>query len=302
MDRIEALRAYCRIVERGTLTAAARDVRVKQSTVSKWLAALEDEVGAQLVDRTTRSLRVTEAGRRFHARAREIVEQYDAAVAEVAAGQLEPVGRVRVSAPVVFGGRHLVPLLPEFLEANPGIQLDLVFDDAYVDVVDGGFDVVLRVGVPVDSTLRARTLAPGRRRVVASPAYLARAGVPESPGALRDHACLVHRGSRAGAVWRFRQDAQEVTAPVGGGTFSANHSEALLALARAGHGVALLASWLVDDDLASGALVTLLTDWSLTPAPIRAVLPPGRYTPERVRRFVDFLAARLPQQVSPQPE
>lgn len=292
MDRLDAMRLFVRLVEHKSFSAAARELRVKQSTASKWIAALEEQLGAQLLERTTRTQRLTEAGELFYQRARELLAAYEETAAALQDRAPEPTGRIRVNVPVVFGRLFVVAEAAEFLRRFPKVELELVFNDRYVNLIDEGFDVAIRVGVPADTSFRSRSLGVTRRYLVASPAYLKARGRPERPEELRDHECLLHSESSAGAIWVFRQGGKEVHASVKG-RFAANNSEALLHMARSGLGVALLASWLVEADLRARRLVSLLSGFETPPAPIHALMPPARYVPPRVRAFVDFLAERL---------
>ncbi len=292
MDRLTALRAYSRLVELESFTAVAAELRVKQSTISKWIAALEDELGVRLVDRTTRSLRVTEAGRRFYRRASIIVSDYDAAVGEVREEATALRGRIRMSAPVVFGRRFVVPAVTEFLLEHGGVELELIFGDRYVSLVEEGYDLAVRVGIPVDSTLRSHSLGSGGRYLVAAPSYLASHGMPRAPEDLREHQCLVHTERSTRAAWSFRRGRKTHKVRVGG-RIAANHSESMLHMAKAGLGVALLASWLVEPDLERGALLALLRDYEPPPAPVRALTPPGRLLAPRVRALIEHLRVAL---------
>jgi DNA-binding transcriptional LysR family regulator len=283
------MQAFVRLVEAGSFSAAAAELRVKQSTVSKWVAALEEQFGAQLVERTTRSQRVTEPGQRFYERARELLAAYEEATHELQERAPEPRGLLRVSVPTVFGRLFVVPHVARLMRRYPELELELVFSDRYVNLVEEGIDVAIRVGLPADSTFRARKLGETRRHLVASPGYLEQHRAPRTPRELKEHSCLLHTGLRTGDVWSFRRGGKAVQAPVRG-RLSANNSEAVLVMARAGLGVALLAEWLVEADLKSGRLVSLMPDYAPPPAPIQAVMPPGKYLHPRVRAFIDFLA------------
>ena len=286
------MEAFIRVVETGSFTRAGQELRVKQSTVSKWVANLEGQVGQQLLERTSRTQRVTEAGWHFYRRAKEIVETWEAAESELQSDTPAPRGRLRVSLPLAFGRLHVVPHVAHYLARYPDVEVELVFDDRYVNLVEEGFDMAIRVGVPVDSTLRCRTLARTPRRLVAAPAYLERAGTPTTPRDLAHHQCLLHTQLRVGAVWRFERGEERVRARVRG-RLGSNNSEAILTMACHGLGIALLASCLVDTHIARGDLVGLLPDWERTDAPIQALLPPGRYVHPRVQTFLDLLAERL---------
>jgi DNA-binding transcriptional LysR family regulator len=292
MDRLDAMRLFVRLVEHKSFSTAARELRIKQSTASKWIAALEEELGAQLMDRTTRTKRLTEAGELFYQRSREILAAYEDTAAALQDRAPEPTGRIRVNVPVVFGRLFILPEAAEFMRRFPKVELEMVFNDRYVNLIDEGFDVAIRVGVPADTSFRSRGLGTTRRYLVASPAYLKTHGRPKRPEELRDHECLLYSEASAGTLWVFRQGTKEVHASVKG-RFAANNSEALLHMARSGLGVALLAGWLVDADLRARRLVSLLSDFETPPAPIHALMSPARHLPPRVRAFVDFLAERL---------
>ncbi|MGH1345582.1 MAG: LysR substrate-binding domain-containing protein [Nannocystales bacterium] len=291
MDRITALRAFTRLVERGSFTAVAEELQVKQSTVSKWLRALEEDLGAQLVARTTRAISITDAGHRLHGHALQTLEAYDAAIRSVRLDDAELRGRIRMNVPEVFGRLHVVPLVAKFAQRHRHVEFGLVFSDSYVGLVEEGFDLVLRVGASSDSTLRAQTLAKTPRRLVASPGYIRKHGVPGSPADLRAHECLLHSGA-LGSTWTFSHAGRQHRTRVRG-RLRADNSEATLALSRRGLGICLLASWLVDPDIRAGRLVPLLEDYVAPPARVTALTPPGRHLPVQVRAMIDHLREGL---------
>ncbi|MEM6788661.1 MAG: LysR family transcriptional regulator [Myxococcota bacterium] len=285
MDRIRLLEAFVRVTETGSVTRAARQLGVQQSTVSKWLVALEAEVGRPLLERTTRALRVTDAGVTLRRHARTLLEGWDEALAEVRDTRVG--GTLRVSVPAVFGARHVAPHVPGFLDAHPQVALSLSFADRYVRLLEEDLDVAIRVGASVDSSLRARTLTSTARRLVVAP----HAALPHPVRHPRDLAsvpCLVHSGVGR-AVWRFRKGRGREVAVDVAGRFRCDHSDTLRRVCLAGHGVALLATWLVADDLDRGTLVALLPEYRAPSAPIRAVLPPSRSVPSRVEAWLDHL-------------
>lgn len=290
------MRLYVRLVELKNFSAVARELRVKQSTASKWLAMLEEQLGVALIERTTRTMRVTESGEIFYVRAKELLAAYESTAAELSNRAPELAGRLRVSVPVVFGRIFVVPLATEFLRRFPKVELDLVFNDRYVNLVEESFDLAVRVGVPTDTSFRSRSLGRTQRLLVASPLYLRARGVPRSPTELAKHACLLHSEFSAGAIWIFRRGKREHRVRVRG-RFAANNSEALLQAAKAGLGVALLARWLVERDVRRKRLVEILPDYETPDAPIAALIAPGRHVHPRVRALVDFLAERLPPQL-----
>lgn len=293
MDRVDAMRLFARLVERRSFSAAARELRVKQSTASKWVAALEEQLGTALVERTTRTLKVTDAGQRFYRRALELVAGFDEVTAELRDRSPEPRGKIRLSVPVVFGRLFVVPLVAEFLRRHQHVDVELVFNDRYVNLVDEAFDAAIRVGIPVDTSSRARKLADGRRCLVAAPSYLKTRGRPQSPRQLKEHECLLHGEASAGAIWSFRRAGEKEMPTAVRGRITANNSEAILHLARRGLGIALLADWLVAGDLRRKKLVLLMKDFEPPPAPVFALTPPGRYVAAPVRALVDHFAASL---------
>lgn len=292
MDRLTQLRAFVRLADEGSFTGVARELRVKQSTISKWIAALEEDLGVRLLDRTTRSQRLTEVGLRFYDDALRILATYEQALADVRSTAPTLQGRIRVSLPTVFGARHVVPAIGRFVRNHDAIEVDAVFSDRYVSLVEEGFDVAIRIGRQVDSSLQSHALGDSPRRLVASPGYVKAHGKPKTVRELERHQCLVHTDSGARAIWTFVRGKQTRRASVRG-RVSANHSEATLSLAKSGLGICLLADWLVDKEIRAGRLVRLLDGWEPPRAPIRALTAPGRYVPPRIRAFLDHLRKEL---------
>lgn len=290
VDRLDALRLFSRLAEKGSFSAAARELKVKQSTASKWVAELESQLGAKLVERTTRSVRITEDGQRLLARAREVLATFDELRADFEQRAPAPRGQVRVSVPVVFGRLFVVPAVADFLKRYPEVSVDLVMNDRYVNLVEEGFDLAIRVGIPTDTSARGRKLAESRRLLVAAPGYLKSRGRPQRPDDLRKHECLVHGDGSAKVVWRFGNEADKGFPIPIHGRFTANNSEAVALMARKGLGLALLADWLVADDIRRGRLVPLLEGFDAPPAPVYALSPPGRFSAVAVRALGDHLA------------
>jgi DNA-binding transcriptional LysR family regulator len=296
VDRIDALRLFVRLHEQGSFSAAGRDLKIKQSTASKWIAELERQVGSTLVERTTRSLHLTDAGKLLYTRARVLLAAFDTMNDELSAGRDVPIGRVRLSAPVVFGRLFVTPLLVDFARRHPAIDLDIVLTDRYVNLVEEGVDLAVRVGVPLDTSARGLKLTTSRRYLVASPAYLRANGRPTTPKALKDHQCVLHGEARA-ATWRF-SGAGGVNRPVPiSGRITVNNSELALEMARGGVGIALLADWLVWPDLQRKRLVRLLEAHETPPATLYLLIPPGAHTATPIRALRDHLAVTLPATV-----
>jgi molybdate transport repressor ModE-like protein len=295
------MRLFARLAEQGSFSAAARDLKIKQSTASKWIAELETELGANLVERTTRSVRITEDGQRLLDRARQVLAAFDELTADFDQRSLQPRGRVRVSAPVVFGRLFVVPAVGDFLKRHPEVHVEVVMNDRYVNLVDEGFDLAIRVGVPTDTSARGRKLADSRRVLVAAPAYLKNRHRPKTPDDLRLHECLVHGDANASIVWRFGKDQARGVPVAVRGRFAANNSEAVALMARQGLGIALLADWLVREDLARGRLISLLEDFGAPPAPIFALSPPGRFSSVTVHALTEHLAIAIAGRLATEP-
>lgn len=292
MDRITALAAFVRLVECDNFSVVAQELGVCQSTVSKWIAKLEDDLGVRLVDRTTRAKSVSAAGKRFYDRARDVLSGYESAVAEVREEAELLRGRIRLNVPVVFGRLFVVPQLAKFLRSHPGIELDLTLNDRYVQLVEERYDLAVRVGVPVDSSLRSQVIARSTRCLVASPGYVRAHGAPQHPNELQQHQCLTLVATHQTALWQFSKGTKKHRIAVRG-RVQANSSDAALSLSRAGLGVALLAAWLVEPDMRAGRLQPLLTDYQLPDAPVSVLTPPGGPPAAAVRALIAHLKERL---------
>ncbi len=293
MDRLAAIEAFVRVAESGSFSKAAERLHSSKSAVSRQVSALEAELGARLIHRTTRALTLTEAGRSYFEQAGRILA--DLAEANASVGQLQaaPRGRLRVSAPMSFGFLHLAPAVPDFLARHPDVELDLMMNDRFVDLVDEGFDMAVRIGALADSSLVARKLAPMRRAVCAAPGYLATHGTPASPDELKAHECLCYSNVGMAQEWRFvRPDGRTWSVEVRG-RLHANNGDALRAAALRGFGLAVLPSFLVGRDFQSGALVPVLEQFLAQDSAVYAVYPHARHLSPKVRAFVDFLAERF---------
>ena len=292
MSALDAMEVFVRVVQTGGFSAAARALGMTPSAVSKQIARLEDRLGARLFTRTTRRFALTEEGRAFHERAQRILA--DVAEAEEAVANLHGAlrGLLRINVPVAFGRLHVAPLLPDFLAAHRELRIDVVLNDRFVDLVEEGVDLVIRIGELADSSLIARRLAANRRLVCAAPDYLARERTPKLPSDLTGHNCLVYTYRASRNDWHFiGPDGTRQTVQVAG-NLEANNAEALQAAVRAGLGLGLLPHWLVGRDLADGRRVELLPEFHAPDSAIYAVYPPGRHLSPKVRGFVDFLAER----------
>ncbi len=287
----EAWAIFARVAATGSFTAAATDLGLTKATVSKAVARLEARLGADLFHRTSRRLSLTDVGRR----AREDAERLlaDGEAAEATAIGAAPRGLVRLAAPMSFGLRHVAPRLPDFLEAHPGLSVDLVLDDAVVDLVAQGFDVALRIAALPDSSLRARRLCPVARSIVASPQYVERNGGLRHPRDLADHACLGYAYLSSPERWHFSGPHGEEFAVKPQGPMRANNAEALTPALHAGLGIAVQPDFLTWEDLASGRLMRVLPDWSPPPIALNVVTPPGRHRAGSVAALIRFFEQAL---------
>lgn len=290
MDRLDELAVFVAVLEAGSLAAAARRLRRSPAAVTRTLAALEARVGVRLVERTTRRLAVTETGRRLGDEARRVLGAYEAAIAREEAGTLR--GALRISAPLVFGRRHVAPMLTRFLDAHPQVTAELVLNDRNLDLVDEGLDVALRIGALADSGLVARKVGEVRRQVVAAPDYLVRRGTPAAPADLADHE-IVYSSTQAGPIeWRFEGPRGPETVRLRP-RLMVNAIEAVVTAAMEGRGVTRVFSYQVADEIADGRLTRLLAAYEPAPIPVQLVTASARLMPPRVRAFLDFAAVEL---------
>jgi DNA-binding transcriptional LysR family regulator len=292
LDRMSGMAIFTRVAETLSFAEAGRQLGISASAIGKAVARLEARLGLRLFHRSTRSVRLTPEGELFLARCQRILSEIVEAESELAVSRAMPTGRLRVSIPLV--GTLLMPVLSAFMRTYPDVQLDIDFSDRIVDVIEDGFDVVLRTGEALDSQLITRTLGHYSHVIVASPAYLAERGVPLVPEELVAHACLQHRFSRTGRLrqWPLVRDGVpfEVELP---STAIASVVEPLIALAGQGLGLACVPDFTVRAQLANGSLVVVLRDFTADRIPFRALWPSGRMMPPKVRVFVDFLNQHL---------
>jgi DNA-binding transcriptional LysR family regulator len=287
MDRLHEMELFVRVVETGSFSAAARDLRLGQPAISKTIAALEERLGVRLLMRSTRQLAPTEAGTAFYERAlRAITEANEAdAAAQGAGAGLE--GRLRICAPVTFARLHLVPKLGAFLDAHPRLRLELVMDDRMIDLVAENIDVALRLGNLNDSSLRVRKLAQAERYVVASPAYLTRRGVPSNPTDLLEHDGIIYGQSSGGQEWMFRRGSSETSIQLRT-RLTLSAAEGVREAVLAGQGFAITSRWMFAPELASGAVIPVLTEWTLPAMELWVIYPSGKLTSTKARSFVKW--------------
>ncbi|WP_313034996.1 LysR family transcriptional regulator [Massilia alkalitolerans] len=297
MDRFAELKAFCLVAASGGFSPAARQMGVATSSVTRLVDALEARLGAVLLNRSTRSVTLTDTGRSYYEEARRVLEQLDAADDAVAGQGGDVKGVLRVAAPVSFATLHIAPILPELRARYPRLVLDLRLSDETARLVDESIDVAIRIGrIDPDSTLVARRLGSHRRLLCASPAYLASRGTPILPADLAHHDCLQLAERR---VWRMRRpegDGEDEEIGIDA-VLQANSAELLRQAALAGLGIAMLAHWLVRDDVAAGRLAPVLPAWEANPGPmdvaLHALYQTNRRGSHKIRAFVDLLAAHL---------
>jgi DNA-binding transcriptional LysR family regulator len=280
---------FIAVVERHSLTAAAEKLGVSSGQASKLVSRLEQELGVQLLHRTTRSVSTTEAGQAYYERIKGLLEDMDELDATIRSASGAPRGRLTMTVPITFGTQVLAPLLAEFAEAHPLIELDVSFSDRVVNLVEEGFDLALRIGTLRDSSLIARKLCPIRLVTTASPAYLEKFGRPATPADVAGHACIVDTNFADSATWRF---AKGTSVPIRGRLRFSN-AEACAAAAAIGLGLVQGPSFVAGDRIRSGQLVPVLQSFEPDPLALWAVYTTGRHLAAKVRVMVDFLIERF---------
>jgi DNA-binding transcriptional LysR family regulator len=290
MDRYQAMATFVRVVETGSFSAAARQLNVGQPAVSKTIAQLEGRLQVSLLTRSTHRLTPTEAGTRFYERAKAAIQEADEAELAARGAGAGLSGCLRVSAATTFARLYILPLLPRFLEDHPELEIDVILDDRVIDLIAEGIDVSLRMGALPDSSAVARRLATGGRSVFATPTYLARAGMPQSPADLADHETIIY--SQLTDDWSFTRDGTVASVTVRG-RVRVNAAEGLRAAVLADMGLTIGSDWMFGPELASGRVRRVLQDWSLPPIDLWAVFPAGRMSSAKARAFASFVEAAL---------
>ena len=300
MDKFRAMDIFVRIVETGSLTAAADALDTSLTSVVRSLAALEGTLGARLLNRTTRRMALTDEGREYFERCRRVLAEVEEAESALSARQAKPAGRLAITAPVMFGRLHVGPVVADFLAASPSVQADLMLLDRVVDLLDEGMDVAIRIGHLRDSSLVAIPLGTTRRIICASPDYLRCAGMPERPADLARHRCLQFRGVTPGVEWEFSDGeagARAVRVPVKG-VLATNQIDIALDACVKGLGCAAFLDYQVRGALAGGALLRILQAFEPAPIPVHVVYPHSRLLSSRTRSFVDWAVPRLRQRLA----
>ena len=292
MDKLNSIRAFTKVVQHSSFAAAARDLRLSRSAVSKYVMELEEELGVQLLSRTTRSVTATENGQAYYERCLAILSDLEEADLSATRLQAEVRGLLRINAPMSFGTLHLARAVADFMEKYPDLRIQLLLSDQQVDPVQEGFDVTLRIADLPSSSMIARRIAPARRAICASPSYLARHGTPKHPDDLRGHACLTYGHLATGNQWKL-------TGPDGDHwiaipwTLCTNNAEVLRDAAVQGRGIALLPTFIAGADFQQGRLATILPGYQAPEISIYAIYPATRHLSLKVRVFIDFLVERF---------
>lgn len=289
----EGLAIFAKVAELRSFSAASAELGLSKPTVSKAVARLEERLGTRLLNRTSRRLALTDAGRMLLDRASRMLSEAEAAESEARAQSAAPRGRVRLAAPMSFGLREVAPAMPDFFAEYPDVTIDLHLSDATVDLIGEGFDAALRIAALADSSLLVRRLCAVPRVVVAASSYLKAHGAPKHPRDLTTHACLGYAYLPAADVWRFSNMAGEEVAVRISGPLRANNADALMPALLGGYGLAVQPVFLVRDALAQGQLVTVLRDWSPPEIALHLLMPPGGPRPARVEALAEFLRARF---------
>ena len=289
----EAWSIFACVVEHKSFTGAAHALGLSKATISKAVTRLELQVGAPLFHRTSRRLSLTDSGLKLVEHGRAILAEGHAAEEAARDEASQPVGLVRLAAPMSFGLKHVGPVVADFLCAHRGISIDMHLSDAKVDLIGEGFDIGLRIAALSDSSLRARKLRDVQTYIVAAPAYLERMGTPRHPAELGEHDCLLYALLPVPELWRFTNGAGEEVAVRPRGPLRANNSDFMLESLRSGLGIAVVPDFIADEDLTNGTLLPILQEWHPRPIALHLVTPPGAIRPQRVTALIDYLVTHL---------
>lgn len=292
MDQLGAMRAFIRVIQTGSFSAAGREQNTSQATISKKVAALEIKLGVKLLTRSSRDLSLTQIGAQYYEKCVAIIGELDEAEAIARSQMAIPQGVVRISVPVVFGRMIIGPIMAEFLSLYPEVKVDLALNDKHVDLISDGVDVAIRARQLEDSSLVARHLFDNPMLLIAAPEYLARQDEPLEPMDLKQHNCLVYSMLKTINIWHFNHGDNNISVPVSG-NFQSDNGDVLMELALAGTGLTQLPVWMVDEHLKSGRLKKVLPNYVSKPLPFNAIYPQNRYVPLQVRCFVDFIKQKI---------
>ncbi len=289
MDQLNSMKAFVAVADAGHFATASERLGLSRAMASKLVMDLEAHLGLRLLNRTTRKVSLTDPGAAYLERCRDILAALEEAEREIAAQASEPVGRLRVTAPMSFGASHVAPQIAVFTARHPRVNVDLVLNDRLVDLVEEGYDLAIRIGRLADSSLIAKRIGATRAVACASPDYLAAHGRPRKPADLANHECVLYSYASAGAVWTFSGRDGEETVRVGG-RVACNNGEAICAMAIKGLGVILQPDFIVSSHLRSGALQQILTEYNKEATGVYAIHASHRHVPLKLRMFVELLS------------
>lgn len=293
MDKFLTIQAFTKVVDARGFAAAAREMGLSRSVIHKYVIALENELGTQLLRRSSRQVSPTESGIAFYDRAVSILDELDEAFAAVTQLQEQPRGNLRINAPMTFGSMHLAPMVADFMAQYPDVHVELVLNDRLIDPIEEGFDVTVRIAEPqISTSLVTREIVPIRRVLCASPAYLAAHGEPGDPKDLRRHRCLHYGYQETGNQWKLKGSRGEIPVQINCVMWS-NNGDALKQIALRDQGIALLPTFVVGDELQAGRLRTVLGDFRPADIALLALYPRHRHLSEKTRLLVSFLVDRF---------
>ena len=295
MDRLECDRMFLAVIETGSFTGAAEKLGTSSGQASKLISRLETELGVRLLNRTTRSVAPTEAGRAYYDRLKPLVDEFDTLDLDIRNISQSPRGRLRLTSPLTFGTLELAPALNASAGLYPDIELDVSFSDRVVNLVDEGFDLAVRVGRPGDSSLIIRRLCAVRIVVVGAPGYLEEHSAPEAPPELERHCCIIDTNFREPNRWPFKGKNGEVEMASVAGRIRYSNAEACVQAAELGLGLACVPAFVAGDALRAGRLVRLLPEFETDPYDVHVLYPHSRHLAAKVRLLVDFLSERYRQ-------
>ena len=293
MDRLRSLNALIAVVESGSFVAAAQRLHSSKAAISRYIQELETYLGVRLLQRSTRRVALTEAGRDYYQRAKQILSDLDDADSAVGANNASLIGNIRINAALTFGTRYLAPLWAEFMARHPAITLDIELNDRRVDLLEEGFDVAIRIGNLADSSLVSRRLANSHAVLCASPTYLEKYGTPTTPEELAQHWVIAYSYLPTGDIWHFHSDHDGDRAIAVKARMHTNNGDTIRAVVLAGQGIALQPIFQVGPDIKEGRLVTFLPEWSGPAFGIHAVYPSRKHLSLKVKTLIDYLAEKL---------
>jgi DNA-binding transcriptional LysR family regulator len=292
MDKLDAMNAFAKVVASGSYAEAARQLGLTRSAVSKAVMELEQILGARLLDRTTRRVTPTEAGLAYYERCVAVLAEIEETEIQLSRLHDEPKGVLRVNAPMSFGTLYLAAAVADFMANYADLKVELTLNDRFIDPIEEGVDVTVRIGAMTDSSMIARRIAPARRVLVATPGYLRRHGSPRAPDDLAAHRALAYGHTNTKQRWQLTQDGETISVPIES-CLCSNNGEVLRAAALRGNGIAMLPTFIVGPDIRDGALRMVLPDLPPVELTIFALYAPNRYLAAKVRVFIDFLVARF---------